>query len=46
MSGLKLIDKKIQKSQIAYSFDSRKLFVQVVVKTPNTLQSTILVRPK
>jgi hypothetical protein len=46
MSGLTLIDKKIQKNQIAYSFDSRKLFVQVILKNPTTLQSTVQVHPK
>jgi hypothetical protein len=41
MSGMKLIDKKVQKSQTTYSFDSKKLFVQVVINKNNTLQSTV-----
>jgi hypothetical protein len=41
MSGMKSIDKKIQKSQTTYIFDNKKLFIQVVVKRHNASLSTV-----
>jgi hypothetical protein len=41
MSGIELTDKKNLKSQTTYSFDNKKLFVQVVIKKHNTLQSSV-----
>lgn len=41
MSGIKSIDKKVQKTQTTYIFDSKKLFIQVIIKKLNTLQSTV-----
>ncbi|SRR5260221_9364060 len=46
MCGMKLIDKKVQKFQTAYSFDSKNLFVQVIIKKLNNLQSTVEIHNK
>ena len=46
MSGMKSIDKKVQKTQNTYSFDNKKLFIQVIVKKLNKLPSTVELRNK